>query len=79
MSVESLSSRYGKVSQQNVDARDKNVCQQIIGDIEYLVSNKLISKLSSALRKYLRHKLHKAITQVRTIYQEAAAYDPTSF
>jgi hypothetical protein len=77
LSIESMSSRYDKVSQQNADVRDKVMCQQIISDTETLLTDELISNLSSAHKKYLKAKLRRAIAQVRTVYQEADAYDPT--
>ena len=72
-----MSSRYDKVSQQNADVRDKVMCQQIISDTETLLTDELISNLSSAHKKYLKAKLRRAIAQVRIVYQEADAYDPT--
>ncbi len=77
LSVTSLSSRYEKVSKQNVDVRDKDMCQQIISDSEALLSDDTVLNLSSIHRRYLRDKLRRAINQVRTIHQEATAYDPT--
>ncbi len=53
------------------------MCQQIISDTETLLNDELILNLSSAYKKYLKAKLRRAIAQVRTVYQEAAAYDPT--
>ncbi len=77
LSIDSISSQYDKVSQQNADVRDKVMCQQIISDTETLLSDEFISNLSSAHKKYLKDKIRRAIAQVRTVYQEAAAYDPT--
>ncbi len=78
LSIKSMSSRYKKVTPQNVDIRYKVICKQIISDTETLLSDELISNLSSAHKKYLKDILCRSINQVRTVYQEeAAAYDPT--
>jgi len=77
LSVKSLYSRFEKVSKQNVDVRDKVMCQQIISESEALLRDDRVSELSAIHRKYLRDKLRRAITSVRTIHQEATAYDPT--
>ncbi len=69
LSVDSLSSRYGKVAQRNINVCDKVFCQQIISDAETLLSDKLILNLSSVLWKYLTDKLRRTIMRVRTIYQ----------
>ena len=68
---------YRTVSGQSVDARDTQLCQQIINDAEALLADEQISNLSVKHKQYLRYKLRKAITAVRTLQQEAAAYDPT--
>ena len=76
LSVKSLYSRFEKVSKQKVDVRDKVMCQQIISESEALLRDDRVSELSAIHRKYLRDKLRRAITLVRTIHQEATAYDP---
>ena len=68
---------YRTVSGQSVDARDTQLCQQIINDAEALLADEQISNLSVKHKQYLRHKLRRAITAVRTLQQEAAAYDST--
>jgi hypothetical protein len=68
--------QYDIVLQQDVEDRNINLCELIIADSESLLAeeDRLLS-LSTSHRKYLREKLRKAITQVRTILQEAVAYD----
>jgi hypothetical protein len=68
---------YRTVSGQSVDARDTQLCQQIINDAEAVIADEQISNLSVKHRQYLRYKLRKAICAVRNLQQEAAAYDPT--
>jgi hypothetical protein len=74
--VDTLRLQYEVVSRQDVEDRDKNLCEVIITDSENLLTedDRLLC-LSTSHRKYLREKLRKAITQVRTILQEAVAYD----
>ena len=74
--IDTLRLQYEAVSRQDVEDRDKNLCEVIITDSENLLTedDRLLC-LSTSHRKYLREKLRKAITQVRTILQEAVAYD----
>ena len=51
------------------------MCQQIISDSESLLTDDRLLSLSASHRKFLREKLKRAIIQVRTIQQEASAYD----
>jgi hypothetical protein len=61
---------------QELDEQDKGICEHIIFDAESLFNDedRLLS-LSVSHRKYLREKLRRAIVQVRSILQEAVAYD----
>ena len=76
--VKILLRQYGEVVSQTVDVRDIGMCHQIISDTEMLLANEQISNLSVAHRRYFRYKLRRAITETRTLQQEAAAYDPSN-
>ena len=73
--IDDLRQRYAQVSQQCVEERDTETCQAIISDSENLLTDDRLPSLSATHRKLLREKLRRAITQVRTIQQEATAYD----
>jgi hypothetical protein len=73
--VDTLQQQYMQVSQQKVDVRDSEMCQQIISDSESLLTDDRLLSLSASHKKFLREKLKRAIIQVRTIQQEASAYD----
>jgi hypothetical protein len=73
--IDDLRQRYAQVSQQGVEERDTETCQTIISDSENLLTDDRLLSLSATHRKLLREKLRRAITQVRTIQQEATAYD----
>ena len=73
--VNTLQQQYMRVSQQKVDVRDSEMCQQIISDSESLLTDDRLLSLSASHKKFLREKLKRAIIQVRTIQQEASAYD----
>ena len=73
--IDDLRQRYAHVSQQCVEERDTETCQTIISDSENLLTDDRLPSLSATHRKLLREKLRRAITQVRTIQQEATAYD----
>ena len=73
--VDTLQQQYMQVSQQKVDVRDSEKCQQIISDSESLLTDDRLLSLSASHKKFLREKLKRAIIQVRTIQQEASAYD----
>jgi hypothetical protein len=73
--INDLRQRYAQVSQQCAENRDTETCQTIISDSENLLTDYRLPSLSVTHRKLLREKLRRAITQVRTIQQEATAYD----
>jgi hypothetical protein len=73
--IDDLRQRYAHLSQQCVEERDTETCQTIISDCENLLTDDRLSSLSATHRKLLREKLRRAITQVRSIQQEATAYD----
>ena len=71
-----LKLQYDIVSRLDVEDCDTNLCERIITDSDNLLNDEEnLLNLSVSHRKYLREKLRKAITQVRTILQEAVAYD----
>jgi len=74
--AENLSRQYETVIRQEVDERDQDKCERIISDAESLLTDEArLLSLSVSHRKYLREKLRRAIIQVRSILQEATAYD----
>ena len=73
--IDDLRQRFAHVAQQCVEERDPEMCQIIISDSENLLTDDRLPSLSTTHRKLLREKLRRAITQVRTIQQEATAYD----
>ena len=74
--VDTLRLHYETVLRQDVEDRDKSLCEVIITDSEnLLIEDDRLLSLSTSHRKYLRERLRKAISQVRIILQEAAAYD----
>ena len=73
--IDDLRQRYEHVAQQCVEERSLEICQIIISDSENLLTDDRIPSLSATHRKLLREKLRRAINQVRTIQQEATAYD----
>ena len=75
--VHAFSLKYETICLLAPEDCDQNVCHQIISDSESLLTDEKILKLSVSHRKFLREKLRKAIIQVRTILQEAVAYDPS--
>ena len=72
-----LSTQYETIFKQNVDARDQDVCRKLISDTENILADEQILNLSIMHRKYLRDKLRRAISQVRSLLQETVAYDPS--
>jgi hypothetical protein len=71
-----LKLQYDIVSRLDVEDCDTDLCERIITDSDNLLNDEEnLLNLSVSHRKYLREKLRKAITQVRTILQEAVAYD----
>ena len=77
-SAEILSTQYETIFKQNVDARDQDVCRKLISDTENILADEQILNLSIIHRKYLRDKLRRAISQVRSLLQETVAYDPST-
>ena len=77
-STESFLAQYDHIFKQSVETRDKDVCRKIITDTENILADDQIHNLSATHKRYLRDKLRKAISQVRTLYQEAATYDQSS-
>ena len=77
-STVALLTQYDHISKQSVETRDKDVCRKIITDTENMLADDQIHNLSATHKRYLRDKLRKAISQVRTLYQEAATYDQSS-
>ena len=75
--VHAFSLKYETICHLAPEDCDQNVCHQIISDSESLLADQKILKLSVSHRKFLREKLRKSIIQVRTILQEAIAYDPS--
>ncbi len=76
--VHAFSLKYETICHLAPEDCDQNVCHQIISDSESLLADEIFLKLSVlSHRKFLREKLRKAIIQVRTILQEAVAYDPS--
>ena len=75
--VHAFSLKYETICHLAPEDCDQNVCHQIISDSESLLTDDKTLKLSVSHRKFLREKLRKAIIQVRTILQEAVAYDPS--
>ena len=73
--VHAFSLKYETICLLAPEDCDQNVCHQIISDFEILMTDDKILKLS--VSHILREKLRKAIIQVRTILQEAIAYDPS--
>ncbi len=54
------------------------MCQEVISDIEtLLLSDEVVSNFHRPTRTISRTNYARGITQVRDIYQEAAAYDPS--
>jgi hypothetical protein len=59
-----------------VEDRDKDLCEHIITESENLLNDEdNLFSLSISHRKYLREKLRKAIIKIRSLLQEAIAYD----
>ena len=77
-SAEILSTQYETIFKQNVDARDQDVCRKLISDTENILADEQILNLSIIHRKYLRDKLRRAISHVRSLLQETVAYDPST-
>jgi hypothetical protein len=75
--VHAFSLKYETICHVTPEDCDQNVCHQIISDSESLLTDDKTLKLSVSHRKFLREKLRKAIIQIRTILQEAVAYDPS--
>ena len=75
--VHAFSLKYETICRRAPEDCDQSVCHQIISDSESLLTDEKTLRLSVSHRKFLREKLRKAIIQVRTILQEAVAYDPS--
>ena len=68
--------KYDTVSRLGVEDCDKDLCENIITESENLLNDEdNLFSLSISHRKYLREKLKKAIIKVRSLLQEAVAYD----
>ena len=73
--VDTLRLQYETVLRQDIEDRDKSLCEVIITDSEnLLIEDDRLLSLSTSHKKYLRERLRKAISQVRAILQEAVAY-----
>jgi len=71
-----LKIKYETVSRLGVEDRDKDLCEHIITESENLLNDEdNLFSLSISHRKYLREKLRKAIIKIRSLLQEAIAYD----
>ncbi len=75
--TENLSRQYETVLRQDLDERDQGICNALfLMAAESLLNDKdRLLSLSASHRKYLREKLRRLIVQVRSILQEAVAYD----